>query len=170
MRRLLLALVAAAALQAGPGAAQPPADPAPILRAAGLDLPERLCTLTRRQLVAGGEGARATYELAGGAVDIFIVPVARPVAEEFAESERIIARLHTGLTPVRALAGPPGVTGAIGRLWRGTLPIGPVVTGMLVWHHGPWRIKLRGTVLAAEADRAWPEIECAVRALAGTTA
>lgn len=170
MRRLLLALAAAMVLQTGPGAAQPPADPAPILRAAGLDLPERLCSLSRRQLVAVSDGARASYAVTGGSVDIFIVPIAKPLAEEFAETERIIAQLHSGLTPVRDLAGPPGVPGVMGRLWRGTLPIGPVVTGMLLWHHGPWRIKLRGTVVAAQADSAWPQIECAVRALAGTTA
>jgi hypothetical protein len=166
MGRRLLAFAAAAFLQAGAAAAQPPADPAPILRAAGLNLPEHLCSLTRRQLVAGGEGARATYEVAGGVVDIFIVPIAKPVAEEFAEAEEIIARLYTGLTPVRDLAGPPGIAGAMGRLWQGTLATGPVATGMLLWHHGPWRIKLRGTVAAALADSAWPEIECAVRTLA----
>ena len=167
MRRLL-AFAAAALLQVGAGtaAAQPPADAGPILAAAGLDLPERLCALTRRQLVAGSGGARATYQVAGGSVDIFIVPVARPLAEEFAETERIIGRLHTGLTALRDLAGPPGVPGVMGRLWRGTLGGGEVVTGLLLWHHGGWRIKLRGTVVAAMADSAWPEIECAVRALA----
>ncbi|HVQ08521.1 MAG TPA: hypothetical protein VMS43_08795 [Allosphingosinicella sp.] len=166
MARLLLAFAAAALLQAGAVAAQPPADPAPILRAAGLDLPERLCSLTRRQLVAGSDSVRATYEVAGGSVDIFIVPIARPLAEEFAETEQIIGRLHTDLTALRDLAGPPGVPGVIGRLWRGALASRPVVTGMLLWHHGGLRIKLRGTVAAALADSAWPEIECAVRALA----
>lgn len=165
--RLGLAFAAAASLfLIAPVVAQGPTDPARVAASAGIRLPERLCALNRHLLASYGEGVRANYQVTGGIVDIFVTQVTQPLAEEFTQTEEIIGRLHANLTVVRELAGPPGVAGVMGRLWRGELPSGPVVTGLLLWHRDNWRIKLRATVAAAEADRSWPEIECAIRALA----
>jgi hypothetical protein len=152
-----------------------PAQPVdPIVAGAGLNLPEQLCSLPRRQLDTRPDGLIAAYGMPGsGTLSVFVVPVVQPLVDEFVDSEQAIRSLHGDIVLIRELAPPPGAPDALGRLWRGTMPEGPIVTGLWLWHHGNWRIKLRGTVFAAAAEQVWPRIECAARALAslpGTTA
>jgi hypothetical protein len=169
MRRGWLACAAAVLLlPLAPAAAQPVG---PVMPGAGLHLPERLCSLDRQQLETRPDGLHASYGVPGnGTLSVFVVPVVQPLADEFTDTEQTIRRLHGDVVLLRELPAPPGAPDALGRLWRGTLPSGPIVTGLWLWHHGGWRIKLRGTVFAAAADRVWPEIECAARALAGAPA
>jgi len=172
VRRGLIALAAAAFLVLAsqpPLAAQPlvGADEA-ILAEAGIAFPERLGILVRTQVRSGRDQIAASYVLPGADpqaawVDIYIVRVGRPLAEEFAVTEHIIAQIHQNLAILRDLAGPPGVAGVMGRLWRGEVQGRAVLTGFVLWHHGGWRIKVRGT--AAAPHGAWPEIERLIREL-----
>lgn len=108
----------------------------------------------------------AVYSLPGdGSLRISVARAAQSVAGEFIDTERAIRGYFGDIVMVRDLTPPPGAPGARARLWRGMLDGRRVMTGLWLWHHGGVRIKLRGTVPLGEADRLWPEIECAVRAL-----
>lgn len=160
--------VAVLLLPLAPAAAQP-ADP--VVTAAGLNLPEQLCSLPRQRLDIRPDGLQASYGIPGnGTLQVYVARVTQPLGDEFVDTEESIRRLHFDVVLLRELQPPPGAPDALGRLWRGSLPSGPIVTGLWLWHHAGWRIKLRGTVFAAAADRIWPRMECAARALASPSA
>lgn len=156
-------------LPLAPTAARPDGAAVPVAARAGLYLPERLCALDRQRLETRPDGLLASYGVPGsgsGTLSIFVAPVVQPLVDEFVDTEQSIRRLHFNVVLVRELQPPPGAPEALGRLWRGALPDGPIVTGLWLWHHAGLRIKLRGTVAAGDAERTWPGIECAARALA----
>ncbi len=167
MRRGLV-VIAAASLLAPPAAAFAEQDGRipPLSVRTGLNLSPRLCTLTQSRLDTWPDRLLAAYAVPGGGTFIAsAAPIAQPLAEEFADTERTIASLYDDVVLLRELPAPPGVAGARGRLWRGGTETGPVVTGLWLWHRAGSRIKLRATFAAADTERVWPEIECAIAAL-----
>jgi hypothetical protein len=159
-----LALAAAAFLvPVNPVPAQP-VDAAPTLVSrAGIRLPVQLCTMRQERLDTSSTRIDATYSLAGdGSLRISVARAAQPVDAEFLDIERAIGDYFGDIVMLRDLPAPPG---ARARVWRGILDGRRVMTGLWLWHHGGQRIRLRGTVPLGDAERLWPEIECAVRTL-----
>lgn len=170
--RPLLAAAAAflALLASAPAPAQPPGETASrrgeIMREAGVAFPDRIGAFTLQRIGSVGPGrVGATYLSPGGAlVDIFVAPAEVPLEREFADTEESIVRVFGPLRPLRDLAAPPSAPGALGRLWAVETGRGPAHTAAMVWQRRGWRIKLRGTVLAAAGDAGVAEIEGLIRA------
>jgi hypothetical protein len=159
--------VAATLLSVPPVAAQPVTPVAPTAEHAGINLPVQLCAMRQERLDTAPASLRATYSLAGdGSLRISVVRATQSVDSEFIDIERAIGDYFGDIVMVRDLDPPPGASEARARLWRGILDGSRVMTGLWLWHHGGLRIELRGTVPLGEAERLWPEIECAVRTLA----
>lgn len=138
----------------------------PTAERAGLHLPVQLCQMRQERLDTGPASLDATYTFApDSSLRISVVRVAQSVDGEFNDVERAIAGYFGDVVMVRDLDVPPGAGEGRARLWRGILNGGRVMTGLWLWHHDGLRIKLRGTVPLGEAERLWPEIECAVRML-----
>jgi hypothetical protein len=123
--------------------------------------------MRQEQLDTSPAGIEAAYRLTGdGSLRISVIRATQTVDGEFLDVERAIRAYFGDIVMVRELDSPPGAPGARARLWRGILDGSRVMTGLWLWHHDGLRIKLRGTVPLGEAERLWPGIECAVRALA----
>ncbi|HTU10885.1 MAG TPA: hypothetical protein VMG08_08300 [Allosphingosinicella sp.] len=168
MRRGRAVLAAALILApSAPAMAGQGGGAAPLAERVGLNLSPRLCALTQSRLDLYPDRLLAAYGLPGGATfTVSVIPIAQPLVEEFADTERTIAGLYDDVFLLRELPSPPGVAGARGRLWRGgDTETGPVVTGLWLWHSAGARVRVRVTFTVMEQERVWPEIECAVRAL-----
>jgi hypothetical protein len=165
-RRLKLAAAAATLFSAMPASAQPAATPGTMIERAGIRLPPTLCALAQERLDSAPDSTYAIYRLSGvSTLRIYVGRAGQTVDGEFVDSEREIRGYFGDVVTLRDLPDPPGVAEGQARLWRGLLDGSRVMTGLWLWHHGGQRIKLRGTVPLGEAERLWPEIECAVRAL-----
>ena len=147
--------------------AQPAAPAASLIDRAGIRLPPTLCAMAQERFDTSPAGLYSLYRLAGGAtLRIYIGRATQSAAAEFADSERSIRNYFFEIVLARELQTLPGAPDARGRLWRGWQDTSRVATGMWLWHRAGLSIKLRGTVPLGEEARLWPEIECAVRALA----
>ena len=162
-----LAAIAAFLLPTAPAAAQPDAPFVPTAERAGISLPVELCAMRQERLDTGPASLRATYSLTGdGSLRVSVVRATQSVDGEFIDIERAIRGYFGDIVMVRDLTPPPGAIEGRARLWRGILDGSRVMTGLWLWHYQGLRIELRGTVPLGDAERLWPEIECAVRALA----
>lgn len=172
MQRGWLMLAAAALLSPlVPASAQPEAASLSLEARAGISLPPQLCTLRQERLDTAPTTLDATYVMPGdGSLRISVARVTQSVAGEFLDTQRAIQDYFGEVVMLRELPAPPGAPDARGRLWSGFLDERRVATGLWLWHHDGLRIKLRGTVPLGEEARLWPEVECAVRALAGSEA
>jgi len=171
MRGGLLTLAAAAALPllAAPVLAQPVQTVPTMIERAGISLPPMLCAMAQERLDSAPTGIYAIYRLpGGGSLRIYVGRAGQTVDGEFNDIEREIRDYFADVVMLRDLPDLPGATEGRARLWRGLLDGSRVMTGLWLWHHGGQRIKLRGTVPLGEAERLWPEIECAARALANS--
>jgi len=167
---LLLAILVAAGLPAAASAQQPaPADRA-VLAESGIVFPERLGNFVRAQVSSLEAGRIAAHYIlpAGGpgstTVDLFVVRVGEPLAEEFAMTERMIRTIYTDLVVIRDLPAPAAAPGAVGRLWQGNLDGAPVLTGLILSHRNGWRIKLRATGPAGQGADSWADVDGLIRA------
>lgn len=172
MRSGWLGLAAAAGLLSTiPAMAQPANPVVPSAERAGIRLPVQLCTLTQERLDSSPGGIYSIYRLSGDStLRIYIDRAAQSVDGEFNDVERAIGGYFGDIVMVRDPPAPAGAPEARARVWRGILDGSRVMTGLWLWHHDGLRIKLRGTVPLAEAERLWPEIECAVRAVTAAPA
>jgi hypothetical protein len=162
----MLAATAAALLPIASAAAEPAAPIVPTAARAGISLPPQLCAMRQERLDSAPASLNATYSLTGdGSLRISVVRATQPADSEFNDVERAIQGYFGEVVFVRDLPAPVGAPEARARVWRGILDGSRVMTGLWLWHHDGLRIKLRGTVPLGEAERLWPEIECAVRAL-----
>jgi hypothetical protein len=163
---LALAVAAALLLPATRAASQPGTPAVPMAGRAGINLPVQLCAMRREQLDTSPTSLDAKYSLTGdGSLRISVARATQSVAGEFDDVERAIQGYFGDVVFLRDLPAPPGAPEARARLWRGLLDGSRVMTGLWLWHHDDLRIKLRGTIPLGVAERLWPEIECAVRAL-----
>lgn len=161
-------LAAAAVLLAPHLAAQTAAPATPPLEArAGIRLPPALCAMAQERVDTSPTRLYAIYRLSGGStLRIYVERATQSLAAEFADNERSIRNYFFEIVLARELAAPPGAPDARARLWRGWQDTSRVATGMWLWHRAGLSIRLRGTVPLGEEVRLWPEIECAVRAVA----
>lgn len=167
MQRGWLMLAAAALLfPLSSTSAQPAAASLSLDARAGIRLPPQLCTMRQERLDTAPTTLDATYVMPGdGSLRISIAPARQSAIGEFLDTQRAIQGYFGEVVMLRELPAPPGAPDARGRLWQGFLDDRRVATGLWLWHHAGLRIKLRGTVPLGEAERLWPEIECAVRVL-----
>lgn len=166
-RRGLAAL--AGLLVITPALAQPATPVVPTAERAGIHLPVELCRMRQERLDTSPTGLDAAYSLAGdSSLRISVARAAQSVDGEFNDVERAIQGYFGDVVFLRDLPAPAGAPEARARVWRGILGGGRVMTGLWLWHHDGLRIKLRGTVPLGDAERLWPEVECAVRALTTT--
>jgi hypothetical protein len=167
MRSGWLALAALAGfLPAVPALSQPATPVVPTAERANIRLPVQLCAMRQERLDTSPAGIEAMYSLTGdGSLRISVARVAQSMDGEFNDAERAIAGYFGDVVFLRDLPAPAGAPEARARVWRATLDGQRLMTSLWLWHHGGLRIKLRGSVPLGEAERLWPEIECAVRAL-----
>jgi len=163
------ALAAVASLLPVARAAAQPATPiVPTAERAGISLPVELCAMRQERLDTSPASLEAAYRLTGdGSLRISVVRARQSVGGEFVDIERAIRGYFGDIVMIRELDPPQSAPEGRARLWRGILDGRRVLTGLWLWHHEGLRIELRGTIPLGAAARLWPEIECAVRTLAG---
>jgi hypothetical protein len=158
----LLALLApaAAGAQSKPPAAPAPAiaEPAEILRQAGVVFPESIGNFRLVGVrLLGPNHVNASYGIVGGPlVSVFVTPIVGTLEDEMTTSEAAIRRFHSDVRTIRDLAAPRAAPGAIGRLWAAEMGGERVQAAVMIWQRRGWRIKMRAT---ARDDAGLAEIE-----------